>query len=132
MFISQWENDLLLTGTAFHCLLAHLFTSDFCFLIWRSSPPDVFLGKAVLKICSKATGEHPYRSVISVKLKSNFFEITLRHGVSPLNLLHIHRTPFYENISRGLPQNFFNLDECSWLNINDEQLWDVPGLWHKI
>ena len=33
-----------------------------------SSPPEVFLGKGVLKICSKFIGEHPCRSVISVKL----------------------------------------------------------------
>ena len=25
----------------------------------RSSPPEVFLGKTVLKICNKFTGEHP-------------------------------------------------------------------------
>ena len=25
----------------------------------RSSPPEVFLGKGVLKICSKFTGKHP-------------------------------------------------------------------------
>ena len=31
----------------------------------RSSPLEVFLRKAVLKICSKFTGEHPCRSVIS-------------------------------------------------------------------
>ena len=46
---------------------------------WRSSPPEVFLGKGVLKICSKFTGEHPCRSVISIKLHSS--------------LLHIFRTP---------------------------------------
>ena len=28
----------------------------------RSSRPEVFLGKGVLKICSKFTGEHPCRS----------------------------------------------------------------------
>ena len=43
----------------------------------RSSPPEVFLGKGVLKICNKFTGEHPWQSVISIKLQSNFFEITL-------------------------------------------------------
>ena len=32
----------------------------------RSSPPEVFLGKGVLKICSKFTGKHPSRSVISI------------------------------------------------------------------
>ena len=38
----------------------------------RSSHPEVFLTKGVLKICSKFTGEHPYRSAISIKLQSNF------------------------------------------------------------
>ena len=34
----------------------------------RSSHTEVFLRKAILKICSKFTGEHPCRSVISIKL----------------------------------------------------------------
>ena len=38
----------------------------------RSSRPEVFLGKGVLKICSKFTGEHPCRSLISIKLQSNW------------------------------------------------------------
>ena len=36
----------------------------------RSSHPGVFLEKGVLKICNKFTGEHPYRSVISMELLS--------------------------------------------------------------
>ena len=36
----------------------------------RSSRPEVFLRKSVLKICSKITGEHPCRSVYSIKLQS--------------------------------------------------------------
>ena len=47
------------------------------------------LVKGVLKIFSKFTGEHPCRSVISIKLLSNFIEVTLRHRYSPVNLLHI-------------------------------------------
>ena len=35
----------------------------------RSSPPEVYLGKGVLKICRKVTGEHPCQSAISIKLK---------------------------------------------------------------
>ena len=31
----------------------------------RSSLPEMFLGKVILKICSKPTGEHPCGSVIS-------------------------------------------------------------------
>ena len=35
----------------------------------RSSPPEVFLLKGVLKKCSKFIGEHPCQSVISIKFK---------------------------------------------------------------
>ena len=64
----------------------------------RSRRPEMFLGKGVLKICSKFTGEHPCRSLISIKLHCNFIEITFQHGCSPVNLLHIsehlfQRTP---------------------------------------
>ena len=49
------------------CLVNHLAA------MFRSSPPEVFLGKGLLKICSKFTGEHPCRSVISIKLQSKFY-----------------------------------------------------------
>ena len=32
--------------------------------------------------------------MITLKLQGNLIEITLRHGCSPVNLLHIFRTPF--------------------------------------
>ena len=35
-------------------------------------------------------------------MQSNFIEITLHHGCSPVNLLHIFRTPFIKNTSGGL------------------------------
>ena len=50
---------------------------------------------------SKCTGEHPCRSVISIKLLSNFINVTFWHGCS-VNLLHIFRTPFYKNTYGGL------------------------------
>ena len=62
----------------------------------------MFLGKDVLKICSKLTGGHPCRSMISMKLLYNLIEITLRHGCSPVNLLHTFRTPFPKSISERL------------------------------
>ena len=61
---------------------------------FRSSHPEVLLGKGVLEICNKFIREQPYRSAISIKLLYNFTEITLRHGCSPINLLHIFRLPF--------------------------------------
>ena len=71
-------------------------------IIFRSSHPAVFLRKVVLKICSKFTGEDPYRSVVSIKLQNNFIKITLRHGCFPVNLLHIFKTPFPRNTSGWL------------------------------
>ena len=64
-------------------------------LQYRSSHPEVFLRKGVMKIRSKFTGEHPCLSAIS-------HEIALRHGYSPVNLLHIFRTPIPRNTSGGL------------------------------
>ena len=68
----------------------------------RGSLPEVFLGKGILKICSKFTGKHPCRIVISIKLQSKFIEIVLRHGCSPVNFWHIFRTHFLKNTSEGL------------------------------
>ena len=68
----------------------------------RSSRPEVFFGKGVPKICSKLTEEHLWRGGISTKLQSNLIEITLRHGCSPVNLLHIFKTPFTKNTSGWL------------------------------
>ena len=76
---------------------------------FRSSPPEALLGKGVLKICSKFSGEHPCQSVISIKLQSNSIETTLRYGCSPVNLLHIFRKTFAENTSGGLLLYLFSL-----------------------
>ena len=92
----------------------------------RSSRPEVFLRKGVLIICSKFTGEHPCRIVISIKLlrykvsiklQSNFIEIALRYGCSPVNLLHTFRTNFSRNISRWLllKKDFFVIFWSSFL-----------------
>ena len=70
----------------------------------RRSPPEVFLGKGTLKICSKFTGEHHCRSLISIKC-----DFTLRHGCSPVNLLRIFRTHFSKNTSRGLLLDVLNV-----------------------
>ena len=63
----------------------------------QKQPSRGVLIKGVLKICSKITGEHPCRSGISINLQSNFIEIARRHGQSPINLVHIFRTPFFKN-----------------------------------
>ena len=71
-------------------------------LVYKSSCPKMFLGKALLEICSKFTEEHPCRSATSIKLLCNFTEITLWHTYSPVNLLYIFRRSFPKNTSGWL------------------------------
>ena len=59
----------------------------------RSSPPEVLLSKSFWKIYRTFTEEHPRRSLISIKLQSNFIEIALWHGWPYVNFIHIFRTP---------------------------------------
>ena len=62
----------------------------------------MFLGKRCLKICIIFTQEYLCGSANSIKLQRSIIEITLWHGYSPVNLLHIFRIPFYTNISEWL------------------------------
>ena len=94
----------------------HFLTIPLAFLKVRSSHQEGFLGKGILKIYRKFTGEHPCQGVISMKLLSNFLEITLRHRYSPVNLLHIFRTPFPKNTSGRLL-----LKSASWVLYNFHQ-----------
>ena len=66
----------------------------------KSSPPEVFLGKGVLKICSKFIKGTPMSKCDFNKVANH--TITLRYGCSPVNLLHIFRTTFPKNNSEGL------------------------------
>ena len=68
----------------------------------RSSRQGVFLEKGVPKTCSKYTGERPCQSAISIKLQRNFIAIELWHGRSPVNFIHIFRTPYPKNTSGWL------------------------------
>ena len=89
---------------------------------------EVNLVKGVMKICSRFAGEHPCRSGISIKLQSNLIEITLRHGFSPVNLLHIFRTPLSENTSGWLLLNELThlraiVFRLSWIGVNISQFF---------
>ena len=98
---------------------------------FRTSPPEVFLGKAFLKMCSRFTGEHPCRSapllkwlywnhtltwvfpqhppqrIFSLLEEDHFFKIDLgTRLVFPVNLLHVYRIPFPKNTSGRLLLTF--------------------------
>ena len=68
----------------------------------RSSHPELFLGKGVLKICSKITEDRQCWYAVLIKLLCHFIEITLQHWCSPVNSRHIFRTPFLMSTSRWL------------------------------
>ena len=107
-FFKQMMWFKIVTRNQIYILPMSYYSNTFYLL---SSSPELFSWKGVLKICSKFT-EHPCRSVISKKLLCNFIEITLQHGCSSVNLLHIFRKPFYKNNSGGLllPSNVFSFD----------------------
>ena len=52
----------------------HITASNNYTQVNKSSSPEVFLVKGVLKLCSKFSGEHPSQSATSVKLQSNSTE----------------------------------------------------------
>ena len=54
--------------------------------LYRSSPPEVFLGKGVQKIYSKFTEKHPCRSVISIKLHGCTSEEVLKNHLGRCKL----------------------------------------------
>ena len=66
--------------------------------------PD--LGCAFNKRCSEKMQQIYMRTSMSkcnsIKLQNNFIEITLWHGCSPVNFLHIFRTPFPKSNFGGL------------------------------
>ena len=103
---------ILPTRTPSHLLLQRFLLQQISIFEWlflimncplfRSSPPDVFIGKSVLKIFRKFTGEHLCQNALSIKLFCNFIEIALGHRCFPVYLLHIFRTPFPKNTSGGL------------------------------
>ena len=79
----------------------------------------MFFGKDVLKICSKFLGEHLCRSANWIKLQSNFTEIALWPGCSPVNLLHIFRTSFPKSTSGGL---LIEIEKSSMSRLSQEKV----------
>ena len=60
-------------------------------IVFSSNPPEVFLGKGVLKLCSKFTGDHLCWSMISIKFLGTSV------WVFPDNWQHIFRSPLYKS-----------------------------------
>ena len=86
---------------------------------FRSSHPEVFLRKGILKIRSKFLKEQPSLRAISINLQSNFIKIT------PVNLLHIFGTPLLKNTSGRLRLTFelYWYRNFTFRNAVDNRCW---------
>ena len=85
--------------------------------MYRSNPPEVFLGKTVLKINSKFIGEHPCQMLLC-----NFIEVTHISGsVSCIFAAYFFRITFLNNISGVLLNviNFLKI-KCNFLFSSQE------------
>ena len=90
-FTLQLKNDLLYTKS---------YTSQIPFPLTKANL--LCEEKVFWKYVANFQGNNHADCAISIKLQSNFFfEITLQHGCSAVNLLHIFSTPFYKNILEG-------------------------------
>ena len=86
-------------------------------LIWKKSLLQKQPSRRVLrKRCSKNTQQiyrrTPMPNCDFNKVASNFIEIALRHGCSPVNLLHIFRTTFPKNTSGRLLLLLICFESC--------------------
>ena len=109
---NQWTGVYMITASVMkdlspqHCVSANSLFSTFVSPsgIWSES-----MSEAAVQRCSWEKVFRKYAANLqenthaekwnSIKLQSNFIEITLQHECSPANLLHIFRTSFFKNTS---------------------------------
>ena len=66
---------------------------------FQRQPPRGVLRKRCSEYMQQIYRRTPMPKCVSIKLLCNFIEITLWYGWSPVNLLHIFRTPLTKNTS---------------------------------
>ena len=77
--------------------------------MFRRSPPDVILGKGVLKTYSKNTGEHQFQSVISLTLLCNH---TLARVLSCKCGAYFQNTFFQKHLWRAACECSLYIEPC--------------------
>ena len=102
----HWLNMFNLLKNLFGNLLAVFEVLWFSGLLWRSKFKNKLLPADQVDWKFQLLCQTPQKQPsIGVLIKScNFIEIVFRHGCSPVNSLHIFRTPFPRNTYGGLLQ----------------------------
>ena len=88
----------------YRSLFITVYVDDIC-TTYRSSQQEVFLEKGALKICNKFKGEHPCRSVISIKLLWNHASA----WVFSCKFAAYYQNTFFKNTSGRLLLNIFQV-----------------------
>ena len=63
------------------------------------------------------------------KVTKQLIEIALRHGCSPVNILHIFRTPFLQCTSPTNAPRLFHVETTWKRSFNVEYTWSVCRVW---
>ena len=92
----------ILTESQMHVWVLPMFKILMNWSNLQKQPSRGILSKSFSENMQKFTGEHPYTHA---KVQSNFIEIALLHGCSPVNLLHIFTTTFPKNTNGWLVLN---------------------------
>ena len=98
-----------------------------CFILMIYSPV-LTKDSVVYSIQKQPSRGVPSKRCSENMQQSNFIEITLPHGCSPVNLLHIFRTPFTKNTSGWLL-----LSICFIIQVSgDCRNWACKKCWNNI
>ena len=98
-----WQIYYLLLILLYFCWLPFIyFDWNWWNFLLSGAVPQMYSRKKCFKNIQQIYRRTPMWSLISIKLKYNFIEITLPHGYCPVDLLNIFKTLFYENTCGGL------------------------------
>ena len=91
----------------------------------QKQPSTGILRKRCSENTHKFTAEHPLRGAISIKLQSNFIDITLWHGCSAVNLCVFSEHLCLRHTSRGLLLGLVHkyfINPCSTIYLLEKNL----------
>ena len=125
------ENGQQLTPVHVLCLV---WSSIMSILIFRSSLPEVFLGKGVLKICSKFTGEHSHWSVFSLSCSATplISQMCISQKVKVAIFRSSHPEVFFKKRCSESMQQIYRrtlMQKCDFNKVALQLYWNHTSGW---
>ena len=121
----EFSGKTFFTLYSIHCLIA--------FTFWDIGQYQKQPSRGVFKKRCSENMQQIYRRTPMPKcdLQSNFIESALRHGCSPVNLMHIFRTFFPKNTSGRLLLQYVHCN-CLFSSLCRHIFWNQPYLSNQI